>query len=263
MPTTFKLVIIFIELVATTFNVMATTFKHFITSIALLCHFVAGDHNFWNSTFMATSFISRGHEFYLPSHRQFQTAINLPSWAFWEQLSCLWHAMKPQYMYLHHLLIEEHQQCKCVLLWWHVYLPLLGTDDDMIVGVALLPCIDRRNEWPAQHVWVVAHIMNILSWEWWQAGILCDEDISLLVCGEEVMHANPHITSQLNWHITDTGNYGKSVLPFCIDVHHVVVPIWDFYEHDIKLHSVLHVGKIDLRGCSMYIVGGRVNMWCS
>ena len=26
------------------------------------------------------------------------------------------------------------------------------------------------------------------------------------------------------------------------------------YEHDIKLHLVLHVGKIDLRGCSMSIV---------
>ena len=29
----------------------------------------------------------------------------------------------------------------------------------------------------------------------------------------------------------------------------------------IKLHLVLHVGKIDLRGCSMYIVSGRVKMW--
>ena len=36
-----------------------------------------------------------------------------------------------------------------------------------------------------------------------------------------------------------------------------------FYEHDIKLHLVLHVGNNDLRGCSMYIVGGRVKMWRS
>ena len=72
------------------------------------------------------------------------------------------------------------------------------TNDDMIVGVALHLCNDRRNEWPAQHLWVVAHIMNIFSREWWQAGILCDEDISLLVCGEEVMPVNPHTTSYLN-----------------------------------------------------------------
>ena len=75
------------------------------------------------------------------------------------------------------------------------------------------------------------------------------------------MPVNPHTTSYLNWHITDTANYGQSVLPFCIDVHHVVV--MSCYEHDIKLHLVLHVGKIDLRGCSMSIVGGRVKMWCS
>ena len=77
------------------------------------------------------------------------------------------------------------------------------------------------------------------------------------------MPVNPHTTSYLNWHIADTGNYGQSVLPFCIDVHHVVVPSWEFYEHDIKLHLVLHVGNIDLCGCSMHIVDGRVKMWCS
>ena len=43
-------------------------------------------------------------------------------------------------------------------------------------------------------------------------GILCDEDISLLVCGEEVMPVNPHTTSYINWHIADTGNYGQSVV---------------------------------------------------
>ena len=72
--------------------------------------------------------------------------------------------------------------------------------------------------------------MNTFSWEWWQAGILCDEDISILVCREEVMSVNPHtITSYLNWHIADTGNYGLNVLPFCIDAHHVVVPSWDLF----------------------------------
>ena len=78
------------------------------------------------------------------------------------------------------------------------------------------------------------------------------------------MPVNPQTTSSLNWHIADTGNYGQSVLPFCIDVHHVVVPSVEIlYEHDIKLHLVLHVGNNDLRGCSMYIVGGRVKMWRS
>ena len=46
-----------------------------------------------------------------------------------------------------------------------------------------------------------------------------------------------------------------SVLPFYIDVHHVVVRVEVFYEHGIKSHLVLHVGKNDLRGCSIYIVG--------
>ena len=51
----------FFKLVAATFEVVATTFKHFITSIAFLCHFVTGDHHFWNSKVMATSFKGRGH----------------------------------------------------------------------------------------------------------------------------------------------------------------------------------------------------------
>ena len=111
----------FLEIVATTFKVVATTCKHFIASIALLCHFVAGDHNFWNSKVMAMSFKSRGRG---STFTSLISDSDNPSCAFWERLPCLWHAMKPQYM--HHLLTEEYQQYHCVLLLWHGYLPLLG-----------------------------------------------------------------------------------------------------------------------------------------
>ena len=98
------------------------TFKHFITSIALRCHFVTGDHNFLNSKVMATSIKSRGHEFYIPSHHQFQTAINH------FENSCLAYGMQ----WSHSICTIYWQKninnvCQCVLLWWHGYIPLLGT----------------------------------------------------------------------------------------------------------------------------------------
>ena len=93
------------------------------------------------------------------------------------------------------------------------------TSDDMIVGVALL---------------------TLTSWH-----MLRDEDISLLVCGEEVMSVYPHTTGYLKCHVADTVNYSQSVLPFCIDVHHEVIRVDVFDEHGIKLHLVPLVDKND------------------
>ena len=98
--------------------------------------------------------------------------------------------------------------------------------------------------------------------KWWQAGILWDEDISLLVCGEEVMPVNPHTTSYLNWHIADTGNYGQSVLPFCIDVHHVhvVVPSWDFFTSMTLSYIVFFMLEIMTcvdAACTLSVAGSK------
>ena len=96
----------------------------------------------------------------------------------------------------------------------------------------------------------MAHNMNTFAWEWTRDGMLCYDDVNLLVCGTEIMSGNPYTTNYIDWHVADTCDR-KSILLCCIRV--VVGVEQAFYEHDIQLNLVLRVGKNGWYGWSRHL----------
>ena len=71
------------------------------------------------------------------------------------------------------------------------------------------------------------------------------------------MPVNPHTTSYLYWHIADTGNYGQSVLPFCTDVHHVVVQIFSSMILSCILFFMLERLTCVDAACTLSVAGSK------
>lgn len=66
-----------------------------------------------------------------------------------------------------------------------------------------------------KHVSVIAHNTNTLASEGTQNNMLCYDDISLLMCGTEIMLISLYITNYLYWHVADTSNR-ENMLLYCI-----------------------------------------------
>ena len=145
---------------------------------------------------------------YLPSHHQFQTARNLSSWAFWEQL--------PSFLGI------STTAWSC-------------TSDDMIIGVALLPLhwLKATEEVNEQHNMSMS---SHTSWTYFPERPESDDKLSCCVmripassCVEKRSCQSILTPPAISTVTSLTRAIIVRVLPFCIDVHHVVVPIWGFY----------------------------------